>query len=136
MLKTIKLQTSRLYAQKSTRSFNISLNALSEFTELKSRSQQMLIDILSLVGFESNIDSLTVEISYQELGFSSYSNMRKYRKELIDKRWLFNNKNEYYINPCKINYYTRRQQQFLFGLFKINKNKVVMNEPKIIRMVQ
>ena len=97
---------------------------------LRPRTQELLLDILNLIGRSSDVNSVIINLSYDELGFKDRSNFSKYKKDLIDEKLLFQKGQEYFVNPCYVNYYTRRQQDYFFKLFGLIKTKVTMNEPK------
>lgn len=136
MKNIIRKKTANLYLQKGVRKYEFTLDGLNKFVSLSKRSQQIIVDILHYVGYKYTIDSITVEISYKELGFKSYSNLRKYRKELVDSELIYHDDNKYFINPCYINFYTRRQKEYFFKYFGIKKDTpVVMNDPTVIKFV-
>lgn len=137
MKKIIKLQTTRLYNQSNIRRFEFTEQGLSLFISVKPRAQELLLDLLTLVSRNIDIDSVVVHINAKDLGFSSNSNLRKYRNELIERGLVFYDNNDYYINPVHINYYTRRQRDYFFRLFRLKSDiKVTMNNPTLIKMVK
>ena len=129
MKKTIKAQTRRLFNQKNVRKYEFTQDGLQRFIALRPRAQQMLVDILNYIGHETSLEALVVNLSSFELGFNSTTNMISYRNELIENRFVFyDRKYGYYVNPCFVNYYTRRQKEYLNVFFSIKKNKY---EPKL-----
>ena len=88
--------------------------------------------MLALIGPMAHLESITIEVSYQDLGFKSFPNFSRYRNELISERLLFYKDSMYFVNPCYINYLNRRQQDYFFKLFKLKKSKPVrMLDPKL-----
>lgn len=135
MINIIKRQMSYLSKQKNTKKYIISPLGLQKFIELKPRSQKLLHDLLSLIGPSCNIDAVTLDISYCELGFNNPRNFYKYRDELVSNRMIFVEGKYIFINPTMINYLNHRQKNTFFAMFNLNaKAKVNMNKP-IIRLV-
>lgn len=133
----IKRQISNLYKQTKVRKYTITHEGLVLIFKLKPRSQELLKNMLSLLQNNCDYDSLTLEISYYDMGFDDQSNFIKYRRDLIKSRLVFFKNNRYFINPCYINFYSRRQTQWLFGLFKLTSVKeVVMSDPTKLRLVK
>lgn len=131
----VKLKTTQLYNQGKVKKYEITYEGLLRFISVKPRSQELFLDLLNCITHHSNIDAVIIKRTYKELGFNSFGNFSKYRKELIDVQLIYFEENSYYVNPLYVNYYTRRQQAYFFGLFKIKKNiKVKMNKPKLVRV--
>lgn len=131
MLDIIKRQTTTLSKQSGIRKYEITKDGLSKLISVKPRAQKLLIDILNRTTSQNSIDAIVIEMTYKDLGFKSYSNWKRYKNELIIQRLLFEDGNKYYVNPCFINYYSRRQKDFFFRLFNIKKNLVVMKPPAL-----
>lgn len=135
MKNIIKRQTTYLFKQKNIRKYYISHQGLELIIKLKPRSQELLKDLLALIGSSADIDSVVLEVEYHQLGFKNFRNFWGYRNELIEKRLLFYEDNKYYINPCYINYYNRRQKASFFKLFKLKRGPVVNMNPPVLKIV-
>jgi hypothetical protein len=132
----IKAKISQLYNQNRVKKYEITHEGLLRFSSVKPRAQELFIDLLNYTSNTMSLDSVIIQKTYQELNFSSFGNFHRYRKELVDRELIFCQGNCYYINPIYVNYYSRRQQEFLFGLFKLKKNiKVKMNKPRLIKVI-
>lgn len=137
MNRTIKRQISNLYKQTNVRKYSITHEGLHIIFKLKPRSQQLLKSMLGLLQNNCKYESLTLEISYYDMGFDDQSNFIKYRNELVKSRLIFFEGNKYFINPCYINFYSRRQTEWLFGLFSLTTVKpVVMTDPTKLRIAR
>lgn len=137
MERIIKRQITNLYKQKRVRKYSITHEGLCLFIKLRPRTQELLKDMLLLLQNNCDTDSLTLNISSFDMGFDDRSNFSKCKKELIKSRLLFFKENEYFINPCYINFYSMKQMNFLFGLFKLKSTKrVIMTDPKYLRLVK
>lgn len=136
MNKIVRKQTALLYNQKGVRKYEFTMDGLIKFSEIKPRSQQLLIDLLAFVGHNCSVGDVIIQVTYKDLAFTSFANFSKYRQELIDSRLLFYKDNVYFINPCYINYYTRRQKEYFLKLFKLKKEiPVTMTDPKLFKIV-
>lgn len=132
MKSTIKQRITYLFKQKNVRKYSITHQGLLKFSTIKPRSQELLLQLLELIGSSSSINSITIEVSYKDLGFKSFSNFIRYRNELTEQRLLFYRNNVYFVNPCYINYLSRRQTEYFYRMFKLRKsNEVVMNIPTL-----
>jgi hypothetical protein len=132
MKRIIKQRIDYLSKQKNVRQYKVTHQGLLKIINLKPRTQQLLADMLALIGSTTSVEGVTFEVSCDHLGFSNFSNFSKYRNELLAEKLLFYKDNLYFVNPCFINYLTRRQQSFLFSYFGLNKaNKVLMTDPAL-----
>lgn len=137
MNRIIKRQITNLYNQSKIRKYKITHDGLCLIIKLKPRAQELLKDMLMLLKNNCDYESLIFKVSYIDMHFDDYSNFAKYRNELVKSRLLFYKDNNYYINPCYINFYSRRQTSFLFGLFKLKtERKVIMTDPTELRLVK
>ena len=132
MKNIIRQRVTYLFKQKNVRKYSVTHQGLLKIIALKPRTQLLLADMLALIGSSSSITALTIEVNYKDLGFRDFRNFSRYRNELIDERLLFFKDNVYFVNPCYINYFTRRQKDYFFKLFKLKSIKpVVMSIPKL-----
>ena len=130
--KIIKKQTTLLYNQTNVRKFEITEAGLSRIFAVKPRAQQLLFDILVHIGYRTTIEDIIVKMTYRELGFNSYQNWKRYKNELVEQDLLYEEDGEYFVNPVFINFYTRRQAQFLFNWYGVKKQeRVTMTIPKL-----
>jgi hypothetical protein len=126
----IKRRTTSLYKQKGVKKYQITELGLHKIIKLKPRSQKLLLDIIKLINSTNDINSLTVKVSYKDLGFKYFGNFQKARQGILDECLMYYKDNQYFINPCYINHYTRRQKDFLFRWFGLtNEVPVIMIDP-------
>ncbi len=136
MLNIIRTSTRLLHKQSNTKKYSITHDGLELLVSSSKRSQELFLDILYRIEQSNQIDAIIIKVSFKELGFNSYSNLRKYRNELTDRDLLYYEKNQYYVNPVYFNFYTRRQQNFFFRFFNIKKDiKVKMEKPCVLEVV-
>lgn len=137
MFKVIKRQLTSLSKQKYIRKYSITHEGLRILFSIKPRSQKLLLELLLQVSNSSDVDSMTIKSDFIQLGYSSSSNFYRDRKELVKSRLLFYENEEYYINPCYINFYSKRQMDYFFTFFKIKeKKRVTMIDPTSLRLVK
>lgn len=134
MINIVRRQTTYLFKQKNIKKYSITHQGLEKFIKLKPRAQELLKDMLTYIGSSTKTDSVIFDVTYSDLGFTSFRIFWKYRNELIKTRFLFYKDNKYFINPCFINYYNRRQQGSFFSLFKLKKSTPVIIGP-LLRIV-
>lgn len=125
MKNIIRRCTAKLYKKSYYRKYEFTQKGLRLFITLKPRSQLLLTDILALTSKECNIQAVTVEFEIEDVGFPDYNNFRKYRKDITDSGLMFYKHGRYYVNPFYINYYSRRQSDYFFKLFKLRKEITV-----------
>ncbi len=126
----IRRRTTSLYKQKKVKRYVITELGLTKLLSLKPRSQQLLLDIIKRINQGYTIDSLIVKVSHTELGFKYYANFQRARQGILDQYLMYYKDGMYYVNPCYINYYTRRQSECFFKLFGLKKDiSVIMLDP-------
>ncbi len=126
----IKRRTTSLYKQTKVKRYVITELGLTKILSLSPRSQQLLLDIIKRINQGYTIDSLTVKVSYVQLGFKNYQNLHRARKEILEQYLMYYKDGMYYVNPCYINYYTRRQSEYFFKFFGLkNDIAVIMLDP-------
>lgn len=123
ILSVIRRQITYLSKQKNTKKYAITPDGLQKFIGLKPRSQQLLNDLLLLIGPSCGTDAITLEVGYADLGFGNARNFYRYRDELVASRMIFVEDKYIFVNPCFINYLNHRQKSGLFSLFKLNQQK-------------
>jgi len=134
ILPVIRRQITYLSKQKNTKKYSITPQGLQKFVNLKPRSQQLLNDLLLLIGPSCGAEAITLEVGYAELGFKDARNFYRYRDELVDARMIFIQDRYVFVNPCFINYLNHRQKSSLFSLFKLNKPKPFTMGKPVLRL--
>jgi hypothetical protein len=64
---------------------------------------------------------------YKDFGFDNPTSFYRNRSILIDKQFIIYDNNSYFVNPCLINYYNRRQWHTLKILAGMIKDKSALN---------
>ena len=118
MIKTIKLFTKH-YFKFPTKRYEISPHGFNEFVELTPNAQKLFVAILNNV--KPTPEVVVVELTYKDLGYKSYSNLHRDRQRLINRQFIMFENNQYFINPCMVNPYNRRQWSYLKDLIGMNK---------------
>ena len=98
---------------------DITLDAFNEFAELPPNSRRLMINLLK--ASKPGVNEMTIKATHKELGFEDSSNFSKARLQLVKNQFVIYKDGLYFINPCKINCYNRRQlYQFkvMAGLIK------------------
>lgn len=113
MIKYIK-RFAKHYINFPQKRYLISSNGFNEFIELKPNSQRLFKHLLDLVPNISN--EVTIECNYKDLGFEHASNFYRARTQLIDRQFIIFDDNRYFINPCMVNPYSRRQWLYIKAL--------------------
>lgn len=136
MLKIIKEQTLRFFNQKPTiKKYIITHAGMKLISTLTPNEMKLFINLLNFSNNHSDISGIIIEHSYNELGFNDFSNFNKCRKNLQKTRLIFYSKNEYYINPVYVSYYTTSQKNFLKRLFNYKTTKKIPNKNISLKII-
>lgn len=124
MLKIIKEQTKRFFNQQTDiKKYTITHAGMEIISSLTSNELKLFTHLLNFTNNNPDISGVIIECSYKSLGFNDFSNFNKCRKKLMQTRLIFYDKNEYYINPVYVSYYSTSQKNFLKRLFNYSKPK-------------
>lgn len=126
MLKIIKEQTKRFLNQANTiKKYVITHAGMEIISTLTPNESKLFLKLLNLSNQNADISGIVLECTYSQLGFNDFSNFNKCRKSLQETRLIFFEKNEYYINPVYVCYYSTSQKNFLKRLFNVSKTKKI-----------
>lgn len=120
MIKKLSILTKLLYNQKGKK-YTITHDGLVRFNELPTGSRELLLKLLTLIDHKCDVESFIFKVKIQEIGYSDHSNFYRARKPLIDREFIFCENGKYIVNPDMINYYSRRQLDYVYKHFKIKK---------------
>ena len=119
MKKKLKEFTDYLYNQKGKK-YTITHDGLKQFSELPKASQELLLKMLTCIKHQCDMNAFIITVDISKLGFNNATYFYRVRKPLIDRGFICCENKQFIINPYMINYYSRRQLEYVYKLFGIN----------------
>lgn len=95
------------------KALKVSISNMLEICDLPKSARMLLLQLLGSVGHELKLESFYITVDIKKFGFTSRSKYYSARKVLVDKGYIHCFDKQIIINPCKVNYLSRKQRDYL-----------------------
>lgn len=115
----------KIFYSVKVRRYEFTDESLVAFSDLRKKSRDLLLDMVSRVKPGLDVEDLIITGNYKDFGFKHKQAFYRSRNELVDAGFIVYEGQDHYVNLNMFGYNTRRQVDSFLSKFKIKKEQSV-----------